>query len=181
MGPGHKCFCPEPCYVKGLSYYKVNMKIGVLSDTHLNRVTKELREIYDNYLSDKDVILHAGDIVSPEIVDFLNKKTFHGVHGNMDPYEIKEMLPGKKTLELGQYRVGLIHGWGSPAGLEERILSEFHDVDVIIYGHSHQATNRVMNGVFLFNSGTATGYTHSSNTVGMLELSDTIYGEIVTL
>ena len=158
------------------------MKIGVLSDTHLHRVTKELREIYNNYLSEKDVILHAGDIVSIEIIDFLNRKTFHGVHGNMDPSEVKERLPGKKIVELGHYRVGLIHGWGSSAGLEDRVRSEFHDVDVIIYGHSHRAANWVREGVLLFNPGTATGYSSSSRyTIGVLELADTIRGEIVTL
>jgi putative phosphoesterase len=61
------------------------MKIGVLSDTHLNHVTNELKEIYDRYLSDTDLILHAGDIVSIEVVDFLSRNKFHGVHGNMDP------------------------------------------------------------------------------------------------
>ncbi|MFH1241175.1 MAG: metallophosphoesterase family protein [Pseudomonadota bacterium] len=158
------------------------MKIGVLSDTHLKRITHELREIYNNHLSEKELILHAGDIVSPEIIDFLSRKTFHGVHGNMDPSEVKELLPRKKIVELGQYRLGLIHGWGSSAGLEDRIWSEFHDVDVIVYGHSHHEANRIKEGVLLFNPGTATGYSPSSrHTIGILELSDTIRGEIVTL
>lgn len=155
--------------------------IGVLSDTHLHDVTKELREIYDNYLSEKDIILHAGDIVSPEIVGFLSRKTFHGVHGNMDPPQVRELLPRKKVLELGPYRLGLIHGWGPSAGLEDRICSEFHDVDVIVYGHSHHPQNMIREGVLLFNPGTATGFSSSSrHSIGMLELSDAIEGEIIT-
>lgn len=181
MGPNRGCFTKGPVTWTPI-HYKMMIKIGVLSDTHLHRVTKELREIYDNYLSEKDVILHAGDVVSPEIIDFLSRKTFHGVHGNMDPSEIKELLPGKKIVELGQYRMGLIHGWGSSAGLEDRIWSEFYDVDVIVYGHSHHEVNRIREGVLLFNPGTATGYSSSSrHTIGMLELSDTIRWEIVTL
>lgn len=156
------------------------IRIGVISDTHLHEVTQQLEEIYDKYLSQKDIILHAGDFVSPEVIDFLSRKTFHGVHGNMDPSEIKELLPRKKVLELGSYRLGLIHGWGPSGGLEERIWPEFHDVDVIVYGHSHHEANQIREGVLLFNPGTATGYSSASrHTIGMLELSDTIQGEII--
>jgi len=133
-------------------------------------------------LSDKDVILHAGDIVSTEIVDFLSRKEFHGVHGNMDPPEVKELLPSKKVIELGPYRLGLIHGWGPSAGLGDRIWSEFQRVDVIVYGHSHHAANHIREGVLLFNPGTATGFSSSGiHTIGVLELDDTIRGEIISL
>jgi len=57
-----------------MAKYDMQMKIGVLSDTHRGGVTKKFREIYDKYLSDKDLILHAGDVVSTEIVDFLSQK-----------------------------------------------------------------------------------------------------------
>ena len=98
------------------------MKIGVLSDTHLRQVTEEFIAIYDKYLSDKDVILHAGDVVSPEIIDFFNGKDFHGVCGNMDPFEVNRVLPDKKIINVGGYSLGLIHGWGRSDGLEDRIL-----------------------------------------------------------
>ena len=86
------------------------MKIGVLSDTHLNRVTKELRWIYDKHLADLDIILHAGDYVSQEVVRFLSKGLFYGVRGNMDPIEVSKLVPDKRVIELGPHRVGLIHG-----------------------------------------------------------------------
>ena len=162
----------------------MKIKIGVISDTHLSGVTGEFKQIYDKFLSDKDLILHAGDIVSPEIVDFLNRKNFHGVHGNMDPLEVTEMLPAKKIVELGPYRLGLVHGGGSSAGLEDRIWSEFrsHNVDIIVYGHSHHAVNHVREGVLFFNPGTATGFSSSGiHSIGVLELDDTIHGEIITL
>ena len=74
------------------------MKIGVLSDTHLFQVTKAFVDIYNTYLADVDMIIHAGDVVSPDIVDFLEKNVFHGVQGNMDPLEVKALLPDKKKL-----------------------------------------------------------------------------------
>ncbi len=158
----------------------MKIKIGVLSDTHLHGVTREFREIYDKYLSDKDIILHAGDLVSTDIVDFLSGKDFHGVYGNMDPVEVKELLPAKKIIELGPYRLGITHGWGSSVGLEGRIRPEFQNVDVIVYGHSHHPVNHVKEGVLLFNPGTATGFSSDgTHTIGILELGDTIHGDII--
>ncbi len=158
------------------------MKIGVLSDTHLNRVTEELKEIYDKHLADKDIILHAGDVVSIEVLDFLKRNNFHGVHGNMDPSDVKDVLPEKMEIELGPYRLGLIHGYRHPYGREDRIRSEFKNVDIIIYGHSHRAVNHKKDGVLFFNPGTATGFSSSdSNSIGVLELGDIIRGEIIEL
>ncbi|MCG6880721.1 MAG: metallophosphoesterase [Deltaproteobacteria bacterium] len=156
------------------------MKIGVLSDTHLQQVTKEFFDIYNTYLSDVDMIIHAGDVVSPDIVDFLEKNVFHGVQGNMDPLEVKALLPEKIIVEVAQYRLGIIHGWGAASGLEERILPLFPNVDVIIYGHSHIPVNHVREGVLLFNPGTATGYSKNGlNSIGILEVSETVEGQII--
>lgn len=57
------------------------MKIGVISDTHLQRVSRELQEIFYRYLGDAEMILHAGDFVSREIVSFLSicKREVKGV------------------------------------------------------------------------------------------------------
>ena len=161
----------------------MEIKIGVISDTHLNGVTGEFKEIYNEFLADKDLILHAGDVVSTEILEFLDRKNFQGVHGNMDPLEVREVLPAKRILKLGLFRLGLIHGGGPSAGLEDRIRSEFSDnnVDIIVYGHSHHAVNHVREGVLLFNPGTATGFSSSGiHSIGVLELGDTIHGEIIT-
>jgi putative phosphoesterase len=159
---------------------KVN--IGVLSDTHLNSVTGVLKGIYDQFLGDVDVILHAGDFVSEEIVTFLRQKPFHGVYGNTDPAGIKKQLPEKRIIEFGCYRVGLIHGTGPKGDLQDRVRAEFKDVDVIVFGHSHQPENQKKNGVLLFNPGTAAGYTPSGfNSIGILRLDDTIRGEIIKL
>jgi putative phosphoesterase len=157
-------------------------KIGILSDTHLHKVTRELEDIYEYYLSDVDIIVHAGDFVSADVVEFLSRNEFHGVHGNMDPLDVKEMLPRKKLIELGPLRIGLIHGWGPSAGLEDRVWAEFQNMDVIIYGHSHRAANHMREGVLLFNPGTAIGYGSSrKNTLGFLEIGDSVEGTIINI
>jgi hypothetical protein len=158
------------------------MKIGVLSDTHLHRSERDLRLIFDRYLVDVDWIFHAGDYVSSEIVAFLSRKPFHGVQGNMDSLEVKMSLPEKKVVEIKGYRIGLIHGWGSPEGLEDRIMDEFRDVDAIVYGHSHKPANHVKEGVLFLNPGTVTGFSPNGiHTFGILQCGDTLHGEIIQI
>jgi putative phosphoesterase len=132
------------------------------------------------HLSQVDMIIHAGDIVSPHVIDFLKRKAFHGVQGNMDPLETKGLLPEKKIVTVGRHRLGIIHGWGPAGGLEDRILPLFANVDAIIYGHSHVAANHIKEGVLFFNPGTATGYSSTGlNSIGILEVSETIQGRII--
>ena len=160
----------------------MKVKIGVLSDTHLKRVTGKLEKIYKQHLLETDAVLHAGDHVSIDVVDFLSKDNFHGVYGNMDPDDVREILPDKKVIELGSHKIGLIHGWGSSEGLEDRILPEFQDVDIIVYGHSHHAVNHMKEGILFFNPGTAIGYSSfGPHTIGILEINDKIQGKIIII
>lgn len=158
------------------------MKVGVLSDTHLNKVTNKLRRIYDQYLSELDVILHAGDVVSAEVIQFLDRGNFYGVYGNMDPPELRQILPSLRVIELADRRIGLTHGGGNPSLLEIRIQSLFSDVDIIVYGHSHVPVCHRRDEVLFFNPGSATGPSRSGpNTIGILELGEDVRGEIVEL
>ena len=156
--------------------------IGIISDTHLRKVTKAFQELYDRYLTDVDILLHAGDFVSRELVSFFERKKFHGVCGNMDSPEIRMMLPEKRILEFGRFRIGLIHGWGAPEGLEERVWGIFPDVDAIVYGHSHRAANHTRAGTLFFNPGTATGHAAGGiHSIGRLTIDDKIRGEIIDI
>ncbi|OGP98232.1 MAG: hypothetical protein A2Z39_03810 [Deltaproteobacteria bacterium RBG_19FT_COMBO_46_9] len=158
------------------------LKIGILSDTHLKKLTDRLEEIYKKHLFDMDIVIHTGDYVSIEVVEFLDRDNFHGVHGNMDSYEVKQILPDKKVIEAGSHRIGIIHGWGSKDGLEEKIRNEFRDVDIIVYGHSHSAANHIKDGILFFNPGVAIGYGMSDpHTIGILEIDDVVKGKIVDI
>ena len=158
------------------------VKIGVISDTHLNAVSPELVDIYENYFSDAEMIFHAGDLVCPEIADYLSQKPLHVVQGNMDTTDVKERFPKKEVIEVCGFRVGLIHGWGSPFGIERRIRPEFSDVHAIVYGHSHRPSNHEDKGILFFNPGTATGSRMAgSNSIGILTIADEIKGTIISL
>ena len=158
------------------------IKVGVLSDTHLQRVTPALARIYERHLAGVDALLHAGDVVSAEVLSFLDRGAFYGVHGNMDPPEVRELLPQARIVELDGWRIGLAHGTGGPEDVEETVAGLFTGVDIIVYGHSHIHSNKVRNGVLFFNPGTATGSCRSGvHTLGILELARTVKGRIVEL
>lgn len=158
------------------------MKIGVISDTHLKGVNSQLIEIYDTYFSDVDMIIHAGDAVSAEVIKFFQKKPMHAVQGNMDSEEIKNRLPVKDLFEVEGFLIGLTHGWGSPFGIEKRIKPEFKDVQLVIYGHSHRAVNHVRDGIIFFNPGTATGFSvNGVHTIGILDIGSKIEGRIIKI
>jgi putative phosphoesterase len=158
------------------------MRIAVISDTHLLGVSEDLERIDREHLSAADLVVHAGDIVSLEIIQFLKKRNFVGVRGNMDLPEVKSLLPEKEVIKMGPYRIGLTHGWGPGQGLEDRIDELFREMDIIIYGHSHEPANHVKRETLFFNPGTATGYSSSGfHSLGILELNETIHAEIISL
>ena len=151
------------------------MLIGVVSDTHAlsfaeldGRIVKALKEA--------DLVVHAGDFVNPEVLEGLKRINYvRAVQGNMDSPLLKAMLPEKEVFEVEGRKIGLIHGWGAPQGIAERIREMFGEVDIIIYGHSHKSSCEEREGVFFFNPGLGrTSY-------GLLRVEETIEGKIIQL
>lgn len=157
------------------------MKIGVISDTHLGGVTDSLKRIVETWFHDADMILHAGDIVSGEVLAYLETCGVIAVHGNMCRPEVRDALPTKRVVRAGNFRIGLIHGYGTPNGLAARLRGEFDQIDCLVYGHSHIADNTRLDAVHYFNPGTAFMSSYGGNTIGILHVSDTIEGEIIKL
>ncbi|HYA14751.1 MAG TPA: metallophosphoesterase family protein [Syntrophales bacterium] len=158
------------------------MKIGVISDTHLTCCDDRLTRLLHDYFCDVDLILHAGDLVDISVLDAFTGKDVKAVCGNMDPITVRNILPDRMILNINNYKVGLIHGWGMPFGIEKKILKEIGRVDCLVYGHTHKATNEVRNGVLFFNPGSATDKRFATrNTVGILEIKEKIKGTIIEL
>jgi len=131
------------------------MKVGVVSDTHWQVADGPLPPELFEELSGVDLILHAGDLVTVEILDQLKKiAPVQAVAGNMDAAEIRKQLPARRIVDIEKVRLGLIHGWGPPQGLPQRVSREFsEDVAVVIFGHSHQPYKEWIDGRLLFNPG----------------------------
>ncbi len=156
------------------------MKIGVLSDTHLLEVDSRLREIVDTHFAEADMLIHAGDLVTSDVLRYLQERNFEAVHGNMDYPDVQRLLPDKKVLSVGHFRIGIIHGWGAPGGMEDRIQNQFESVQCIVFGHTHNSVNRLKDGILFFNPGSPTDKRFArKNTVGILDIDEEIRGLII--
>jgi putative phosphoesterase len=149
------------------------LKIGVISDTHAASLT-ELPEMITTVLAGVDLIIHCGDFTSPAVLEELKRLgRVVAVHGNMDSRALQNTLPEREYLSIGGHRFGIAHGWGAPEGIEDRLRLFLTDVDIIVFGHSHLAQNRVINGIRFFNPGSA------RDSIGILNIDEKIAGEII--
>ncbi len=133
-------------------------RIFVISDTHV-RSLKELPQDLLNGLFEADYVVHCGDYTNIAVLQELRRlvKCFIGVYGNVDPREIRDELPAKTVFEVEGRLIGVIHPhWGGPPwGIEEDIAKEFEDVDIILYGHTHDTCHKTINGMIFLNPGQA--------------------------
>lgn len=159
------------------------MKIGVISDTHLRSANTRLFSLLKKYFSDVDLIIHAGDIVSLKIIEILSDfARTEAVLGNMDAVELSSILEPKKVLQISGFHIGIIHGWGSPDGIIERISREFENVNAIIFGHTHSPLNEKKEGVMFFNPGSPFDTIYAPfNSIGIIRIEEDLKGEIIRL
>ncbi len=158
------------------------MKIGVISDTHLSRYDQGLADAINRLFKDVDLVLHAGDVVDAQALEVFSGMNLLLVAGNMDSPGIRDASPVKRVIPAGKFTLGLIHGWGAPAGIEERLIGEFGALDALVYGHTHRASSRVKKGVLFFNPGSATDRRFAPFTsVGILDIGEEIKPSIIPL
>lgn len=161
------------------------LRVAVLSDTHLPDSVEAhafLHYLLEDILAPVDLVLHAGDLVAPDLLAAFDHYPTHAVRGNMDPPS--PGVPIKKVLHVNGFTIGLIHGWGPAEGLAERVMGEFAGVslDCLVYGHSHEPACFRHEGVLLFNPGSATDRRRMAyHSVGLLEIDDRIKGTIIRL
>ena len=128
------------------------MKIAVVADTHSLPLPAKLLEA----LAKVDLIIHAGDVCDLDTLKTLQKiKPLKAVQGNMCDARVKKQLPLKEYFECEGVRIGVYHGHGAAKDALTNTKEQFKDVpvDIIIFGHSHQALNQTIDGVIYFNPG----------------------------
>lgn len=112
------------------------MHIGIVSDTH-NYVHPQLA----GALADVDLILHAGDVGTPEVLDALEAigPPVRAVHGNIDGRDIRLRAPELQRVRAGGLRLLMTHIGGRPGRWKRGIrdLLDQERPDVFICGHSH--------------------------------------------
>ena len=151
------------------------MIIGVIADTHAVTID-DISPVIRKALEKVGLIVHAGDFTQKAVLDGLRAiGEVKAVAGNMDSGELKRILPQKELFVLSGKRIGLVHGSGGPWGIAQRIRDTFTDVDLIIYGHSHEPWNEFIRGSLLFNPGRA------RDSFGLVTIDEQIKAEIVSI
>ena len=149
-------------------------RVLVLSDTHLRPGgRRRLPDGVYEALEEADVVLHAGDIVTAELLHELSgfAPTF-AVLGNNDLDPALADLPESRVDVIDGVRVAMVHDSGPRAGREGRLRRRFPDADVVVFGHSHIPWNEPgLDGQLLFNPGSPTERrSQPHHTIGVLDL-----------
>ena len=156
------------------------MRLVVLADTHIRAgSSRRVPEAVYAALERADMVLHAGDLLVPEVLDELRRLApVHAVLGNNDVPELAATLPEHLALDLEGVRVAMVHDSGATKGREGRMKRRFPDADLVVFGHSHIPINEPgVDGQLLFNPGSATERRRQPHrTYGEIDLRD---GEIV--
>ncbi|MFQ5987417.1 MAG: metallophosphoesterase family protein, partial [Dehalococcoidia bacterium] len=72
--------------------------------------------------------------------------------------------------------IGVIHpAWGGPPfGIEEDIATEFERVDIILFGHTHEACHKMIAGVVFLNPGQAYPSFRNPASLGILTIGQEV-------
>jgi uncharacterized protein len=146
-------------------------RVGVVSDTHCPEFLDRLPGRIAELLAGVDLILHPGDIGSLDTLAELGRiAPVEAVHGDHD----RDLgLPARRVVEVAGRRIGLVHGnrshileepatfvgtvslgyWWPSTGLHRHLSRAFPGVDAVVYGHTHHADIRRIDGTLLFNPG----------------------------
>jgi putative phosphoesterase len=125
---------------------QAELLIGVISDTH-----GLLRPQAVEALRGSDLILHSGDVGSPEILDELRRiAAVKAVRGNIDRSPWCETVPQTEVIEVGGLSLYMLHD------LKQLDLNPAAaGFAAVICGHSHTPMNEIRNGVLYFNPASA--------------------------
>ena len=135
------------------------MRLLIMSDTHVPARARDLPTELWAEVALADVVIHAGDWVSPRLLDELEQRAGRliGVYGNNDGAELRERLPEVARVTLDGVRFAVIHETGQKTGRELRADRDFPDTDVLVFGHSHIPWDTVSPaGLRLLNPGSPT-------------------------
>ena len=120
--------------------------VGLISDTH-----GLLRPAAVRALAGSDLIIHAGDVGTPEILDALRALApVVAVRGNIDTGAWASVLPAAAVAEARGKLIYVLHDLNK-LDLDPAAAG----FGVVVSGHSHQPTSTERGGVLFVNPGSA--------------------------
>ena len=167
------------------------MRIGLIADTHLPSLVRVLDELGPgpgDALRDVDLVLHAGDVSAPSVLDWCAQYADVLVaEGNNDLF-VDRRMDKKQFLDVEGWRIGMAHELRPESRPIKRILESAlggEHVDVLIGGDTHVERLEFRDEVLLVNPGSPILPHHLSTRLGSLAVLDItrerITAEIVVL
>ncbi len=146
------------------------MRVGLISDTHLPEVGKEIPPQVLEVFRGVDLILHAGDIYSPSVLDELERLApVLAALGDDDYAKADKRVKEKHVLELAGQVLWLVHvgplRFTSGQWLRRDHLEEAQDdrPGIIVFGHEHHPLVQRSNGILYVNPGSPTLLNHAGD------------------
>lgn len=161
--------------------------IGVISDTHYPDYGDLPLDAIQERFSGVELILHAGDLVAPDVLKLLQRiAPVEAVAGNMDYPVTRVLLPERKVVVREGLAFGLVHRFPVTDDPQSLISSLFpgQNLNAVIFGHTHVPFNQTIGKILLFNPGSAVRpYRGQAPSVGILKVTAEcrIEGSIVPL
>jgi putative phosphoesterase len=162
--------------------------LAVISDTHITRGSRVLPEQCLAHLRAADLVMHAGDLVTPDVLADLEAlgRPVEAVHGNMDDHEVRRLLPSARMVSAAGARIAMVHDAGAAEGRLARLRRRFPDADAVVFGHSHipLLERDAATGFQIFNPGSPTDRRRqATHTMGLARIGDdgTVAFELVDL
>ena len=139
------------------------MRIGLVADTHVPRDAKGLPPHVKEAFKDVDLILHAGDIYTPSVLDELATiAPVLAARGNGDlEFPEDQRLKDCHVVDADGFKVGLIHATVlnelPRRSVDGALKREFGGhVDIVVFGSSHVASVKKYESILLVNPGSPT-------------------------
>lgn len=135
------------------------MRLLIIADTHVPKRARDLPAAVWAAVDTADVVIHAGDWVSPGLLDQLETRSRRllACWGNNDGDELRARLPERADATLQGVRFTVVHETGAASGRDERMARLYPDTDVLVFGHSHIPWDATAStGLRLLNPGSPT-------------------------
>jgi putative phosphoesterase len=119
----------------------VTCRVGILSDTHMPASIHELWVEIGTTFDGVDLILHAGDIVLPSVLDQLEEiAPVLAARGNNDPGWNDPRLADTQWLDIEGFRIAMVHDMepeDEPIDVLRRKYLGGERAHVMVTGHTH--------------------------------------------
>lgn len=160
------------------------MRVVVLSDTHAPRRWRGCPAPVAEYLRGADLILHAGDVCTADVLDELSGfAPVRAVLGNNDGPDVAAWgVPETAGFDLDGLPVAMVHDAGPATGRAARMRRRFPEARLVVFGHSHIPLDETGHGLRIFNPGSPTDRRRQPRgTIGVLriECGDLLSAQIV--